>query len=59
MMGAMGIFWSVTVGMMHPVQDRIGSGRQIGAPLTNPCEKVKKSFPKFAHVEHLVGSISM
>jgi hypothetical protein len=45
--------------MMHPVKDSVGSRREVGATLTNPCEDVKKFLPIFVHDKHLMSSIPM
>ena len=58
-MGTMWIFWSVTVRVMHSVQNRISSRRQIGTSLTNPGKEIEKLFPVFVHRKHLMGSIPM
>lgn len=58
-MGTMWIFWSVTVCVMHSVQNRISSRRQIGTSLTNPGKEIEKLFPVFVHRKHLMGSIPM
>lgn len=53
------VFWGIRVGVVHPVKDRIGPGREVRATLPKPSEKVKELFPKLVHHEHLMGSIAM
>lgn len=59
MMGAMRVFWSVGVGVVHSVENRIGSRRQIGTALPDPSEKIKEPFPESVHHKHLMGGISV
>lgn len=44
---------------MHPVQDCIGSRREVRTPLPDPREKVKKLFPVLVHHKHLVRCIAV
>lgn len=57
MMGTVGIFRRVTVGMVHPVEDGISPRREIGTALANPGEDIEEPFPKFIHLEHLMGCV--
>ena len=59
MMRAVGIFGRVAVGMVHPVEDSIGAGRQIGASLTDPGKDIKEPLPELTHFEHLVRCVAV
>lgn len=59
MVWAMRIFWSIRIGMMHSVQNSVGSRRQVRTSLPNPGKEVKKLFPEFAHHKHLMSGVSM
>jgi hypothetical protein len=41
------------------MQDGIGSRREVGTPLPQPSEKVKKLFPIRVHDKHLVCRIAV
>ena len=59
MVWAMRIFWCVTIGMMHSMQDRIGSRRKVRTTLPHPGEKVEEPFPEFSHDKHLMCCVSV
>ena len=59
MVGAVGVFRRVAIGMVHPMKDGIGPGRQIRASLANPGEDIKEPFPEFTHFEHLMGGVAV
>lgn len=59
MMGTVGIFWRVAVGVVHPVEDGISPWGKVGASLTNPSENIEELFPELIHFEHLVGSVAV
>ena len=59
MMRTVGILRSIRVGMVHAVQNRIGSRREVRTPLPDPREKVKKLFPVFVHHKHLVSCVAV
>jgi hypothetical protein len=58
-MGGMGVFFRVAVGVVHPVEDRIGAGIEKRRTLGDKRESVKEPFPKFIHLKHLVRRIAM
>lgn len=58
-MRAMGIFWGVAVGVVHPVKDRIGPGGKIRTALADPGKQIKEFLPEPAHLKHLMGGISV
>jgi hypothetical protein len=55
----MGILFRIAIGMMHPVQDRIGPRIEKGRALRNEREGVKEPFPKLIHLKHLMRRISV
>ena len=57
MMWAMWVFWGITIGVVHSMQDGICTRRQIGASLANPSKEIKESLPELIHNEHLMGCI--
>jgi hypothetical protein len=57
MMRTVGILWGITIGMVHSVKNGISSWRKVGTALPDPCKDIKKPFPEFCHVEHLVSGI--
>ncbi len=59
MMRAMWIFWSITISMMHSVQNGVCSWRKVGASLPHPSEEIEEFLPVFVHIEHLMGGISV
>lgn len=59
MMRAVRIFGGIAIGMVHPVQNCIGPGRQVRASLTDPGENVKEPLPELAHLEHLVRCVAV
>ncbi|REG94253.1 hypothetical protein C8N25_10178 [Algoriphagus antarcticus] len=56
-MRTMRILWRIAVGMVHSVQNSVGSRREVGTTLPHPCEKVEEFFPILIHVEHLMCSV--
>ena len=58
-MGAMGILGRIAIGVVHPVQNGISPGRQVGTSLAYPGEDIKKPFPYLAHDKHLMGGITV
>ncbi len=58
-MWTMRIFGRVRIGVMHSMQNGVGSRREVGASLPHPSEEVKELFPIFVHDEHLMGCISV
>ena len=58
-MGRVGIFLGVAVGVMHPVEDRIGPGIEEGGTLGEKGERVKEFLPESIHLEHLMRRVPM
>ena len=58
-MRAVWILWCIRIGMVHSVQNRISSWRQVRTTLPDPSKKVKETLPVFAHHKHLVGGVSV
>ena len=57
MVWTMWIFWSITVSMVHPMQDGISPRRQIRTSLTKPSKEIEEFFPILVHRKHLMGCI--
>jgi hypothetical protein len=45
--------------MVHAVENRIGTRREVRTPLPQPSEKVEKLFPIRVHDKHLVRRIAV
>jgi hypothetical protein len=53
----MGVFFGISISMVHPVHDCIGAGTQIRRALCQVSKNIKSSFPEFIHGECLVSGI--
>lgn len=57
--GRMWILFCITIGVVHPVKDRISSRVQVGRTLRNPCKNVKEFLPEGIHGKHFMRGVAM
>ena len=55
----MRIFFRVAIGVVHPVENGIGSWIKKGRALGKEGKAVEKPLPELIHSEHLMRSIPM
>lgn len=58
-MRRMRVFFGIAVGVVHAVEDGIGSGVQVRRALCDPGKYVKEFFPGFAHRKHFMRAIAV
>lgn len=55
----MRIFFGIAIGMVHAVQNRIGTWIQKTGALENKSHGIKNLFPKIVEGKHFMGCIPM
>jgi hypothetical protein len=55
----MRILGRIRIGVVHAVQNGVGSRREVRTSLPKPGKEIKESFPVLVHHKHLVRCVAV